>query len=248
MFSESESLRAISKVILLELGLVLLLIVCNDPHAQKPRPAEVEMNPIFQLAEGIEVKDLSGIREAFSIRRETEGDYFIQINVSSPNIIRVFRELAAEVNEPGFFLVEVGSPEEAEKQIRKKESDPFHKDVYYLDGKNWKDISPIIVKYQYLLSQDGGVNYGFGSHSGRDEVFVTAYKIFHIYADEPSKYIKTLLKLGFKEVDSLRTVWDNFTIDMPGRRNVLTHAKPNIWAMIENLKKDGLYFAERRED
>ncbi len=206
------------------------------------------MNPKFQLAEGIEVKDLSGIHEAFSIKREKEGYYSFQINVSSPNIIKVFRELAADVNGPGFFLLEVGSPEETEKQLRKKDSDPFHKDVYYLDGKDWKDISPIIIRYQYLLSQDGGVNIGFGSHSGHDEVFVSAYKIFHIYADEPSKYIETLQKLGFKEVDSLRTVWDNFTIDSPGRRNVLTHAKPNIWDMIENLKKDGFYFAERRED
>lgn len=235
-------------IILLELGLILLIIGCRDPQAQRPKPAEVEMNPIFQLADGIEVTDLSGIQEAFSIKRESGGYYYLQINVSSPNIIKVFVELAAAVNEPGFLLLEVGSPEKIEKQLRKKDSDPFHKDVYYLDGKNWKDILPIIIKYQYLLSQDGGVNFGFGSHSGRDEVFVTAYKIFHIYANEPSKYIEVLQKLGFKKVDSLRTVWDNFTNDSPGRRNVLTHAKPTIWDMIEDLKKDGLYFAESRED
>jgi len=226
----------------------LLLIGCNEQHSKLQRVVVVEQTNEFQLAEGIEVEDLSGIYEAFSIKQTPDGYYFFQINVSSTNIIDVFSELAKNVNEPGFFLLEVGSHEEVEKKLRKKPTDPFHKDAYYLDGKSWKDVEPIITKYHYLLSQDGGINFGFGSHSGHDEVFVSPYKIFNIYADEPSKYIKTLQKLGFREVEKLKTVWDNFTKDSPGRRNVLTNAKPTIWDVIEDLKKGGLYLAELRED
>jgi len=202
----------------------------------------------FQLAEGIEIENLSGIHEAYSMEKTADGYFIFKINVSAPNIIQVFRSLSQQIKEPGFFLIEVGTHESIEKQLRKNDTDPFHKDVYYLDGKSWEDIDNILSKFHYLLSQDGGVNFGFGSHAGHDEVFVSPYKIFYIYADEPSKYVTALKKLGFEKVAHLKTVWNNFTSESPGRRNVLTETEQSIWDMIEELKKEGLYLSERRED
>jgi hypothetical protein len=57
-----------------------------------------------------------------------------------------------------------------------------------------------------------------------------------------------LKDLGFQKEENLKTIWQTFTRNSPGKRNVLVHAEKTIWQMIDELKKEGLYLAERRED
>lgn len=202
----------------------------------------------FQLPRGIHVADLTGVHEAFSVSVADDGYHVFTVNVSAQNTYSVFGRLASEVNEPAYLLLETGTHRDIEQQLRKSETDPFHKDVYYLDGLTWTDVKSVIETYAELFTHDGEINFGFGSHEGRDEVFVGAYKIFSIYADEPEKYESALSELGIAKVDCVKTVWDNFTQDAPGQRRALTDAKPTIWDMIDQLKEKGLYLAERRED
>lgn len=201
----------------------------------------------FKLPEGIEVANLSGIFEAYSVKRMPDGHYVFTLNVSAENIATVFCRLAAEVNEPAFLLFEMPTHRDIEEQLRKSDTDPFHRDIYYFDGLVWDNAKGIFDQYQYLLYNDGEVNFGLGSHEGHDEVFVAAYKIFHIYADDPRKYHEALKELGFEEVPQVKTVWENFSEQAPGRRLVLKNADPTIWQMVEQLKDRGLYLAERRE-
>jgi hypothetical protein len=205
------------------------------------------MASTFQLPKGIQVADLSGIQEAYAVSVAPDGYHVFTVNVSAENIHRVFCKLAMEVNEPAFLLLESGSTQQVESQLRKHDTDPFHKDVHYLDDINWLRAKSIFDSYEELFTHDGCLNYGFGSHVGHDEVFVGPYKIFVIYADNPEKYEVALEELGTAKVDRLKTVWDNFSPETPGRTNALTQAVPTIWEMIEQLKQQGLYFAERRE-
>lgn len=206
------------------------------------------MTKPFQLPKGVQIADLSGIREAYSISKTEDGYYALRINVSAERIEPVFARLASEVKPPAFLLLETGSHRDVEKELRKNDTDPLHKDVYYLDGQTWADAKPKLAAYTHLLTHDGGINFGFGSHEGHDEVFVGPYKIFSIYADEPAKYETALHELGFVKVEHLRTVWEHFSQSSPGRRNVLVDSKPTIWEMVEALKGQGMYLAERRED
>jgi hypothetical protein len=202
----------------------------------------------FKTVEGVRVPSTEGIHEAYSVSLTDEGYHRFTINVSAQNIPRVYKRLSSEVCEPGFFLLEVGSPEDAEKELRKNDSDPFHKDVYYLDGITREMTEKIFSQYENLLVNDGMISFGFGSHEGRDEVYVGAYKVFRIYADEPDKYIAALAELGLPREEDVKTVWQTITRTTPGRRETLEGQDETIWDMIDDLKKRGLYFAERRED
>lgn len=203
----------------------------------------------FRTVAGCEVADLTGIHEGYSVKA-ANGYHVITINVSAEKIADVFLRLAELPREPVFLTIEVGTHKDEEAALRKTDSDPFHNDVYYIDGLSLSAAREIVKKYSTILVQDGCVEFGIGSHGkdSHDEVFVNGYKIFYVYAVDPEKYLKALVSLGFQEEPQIRTVWDTFTPPTPGKRNVLTDAETTIWGMIEELKKQGLYLAERRED
>jgi hypothetical protein len=222
---------------------------CNNAAGpQPPKQPSSQMATKFRLPRGIQVADLSGIHEAYSVTVAQDGYHVFTVNVSAENIHRVFCRLAAEVNEPAFLLLETGTHRDIEQQLRKSPTDPLHKDVYYLDGLPWGNAKSIVDTYSELLTHDGMINFGFGSRDGHDEVFVGPYKIFTIYADKPARYELILNELGMTKVDRIKTIWDNITEHAPGQRLALTDAKPTIWDMIDELKEKGLYLAERRED
>ena len=148
----------------------------------------------------------------------------------------------------GFLLLETGSPKAIEVKLRKRPSDPFHKDVFYLDGQTWETARPLFEKYEETLFEDGEINFGYGSHRTYDEVFVGAYKIVTIYAVDPQKYEAALKELGIAREARIKTVWDTFTSTAPGSRHTLTDVPFSIQQVREELKSRGLRFAERRPD
>ena len=229
--------------------LVIAIVAgCENANPTQPSESRRDMTPQFQRPRGIDVADLTGIQQSYSVTTAEDGYHVFTVNVPAENIHQVFCRLAAEVNEPAFLLLETGTHRDVEQQLRKNDTDPFHKDVYYLDGLKWSSAQSMVESYARLFIHDGEINYGFGSHEGHDEVFVGPYKIFAVYADEPAKYHSALDELGIPQVERVKTVWENFTQDSPGRRSVLPDAKPTIWDMIEELKEKGLYLAERRKD
>ncbi|SDH44123.1 hypothetical protein [Desulfosporosinus hippei] len=201
----------------------------------------------FQLVRGCKAPDLTGIHEAYSISTGKGFQYF-EINVSAENIDRVFRELTKEVVEPAFLLLEHGTNRFVEDELRKIDTDPFHKDVHYMDGLTYKYLMELFDAYGELLINDGGSSFGFGSHKGIDEVFVTKYKIFNIYTNDPVKYENKLIKLGFSKVEKLKTVWETFTPETPGECETIEINGLDVYGLVEHLSTNGMYLAERRED
>ena len=225
--------------------------ILASPTGPEQKGAETRAaTGVFKLVKGCEAGSLEGIHEGYSVDA-AKGYSVFTINVSAENIPTVLLRLVEEIRGPVFFLIEVGTHRDEEAKPRKKDSDPFHKDVYYLDGLSPEKARDIFVRYRDVLVDDGGVTFGIGSHGKppfQDEVFVGPYKVLYVYASEPGKYTNALEKLGFRKEAKIKTVWDTFTTDTPGKRNVLTGAKTTIWQMIEELTKEGLYLAERRED
>ncbi len=231
-------IRAIP-ILFLQLLAVMPILGCGASESQLESGGKEKMKSQFTFPKGITVNTPNGIHEGYSVTHKPEGYSFFVINVSAEHIPKVFLLLAAQVNEPGFLTLEVGTHRDVEAQLRRKETDPLHKNVYYCDGLTRAAVADIFQKYETLLTNDGGVSFGYGSHKGHDEVFVAAYKIFHIYADEPEKYRTTLAQLGFAEEPQLTTVWDTFTKTSPGTRTVLRDGPITIWNMIEELKGKG---------
>ncbi len=201
----------------------------------------------FRLVRGVHVEDLSRIREGYSVRVSEEGHSVFTVNVSAERLRAVFERLTSLVVDPGFLVLEVGTNETVERSLRVSSDDPLHNDVFYLDGMTHRELLELMDRGGELLIHDGGIQFGYGSGSGKDEVFVRAYKILSVFADDPDKYHRALSELCIERVAKLRTVWDNFTPDSPGSRRVLDDGRRSIWDLIEELKGAGLYLAERRE-
>ncbi|HEX9058808.1 MAG TPA: hypothetical protein VF941_01370 [Clostridia bacterium] len=201
---------------------------------------------MFNLVKGVNVKNLDGIYESYKVQN-TKDFCFISVNVSAEKIGALFKELCSYVRTPGFLVIEVPTNANIEKEIRKNDTDSFHNDAYYIDGQSYEDIAAIFDKYSELLINDGFVKFGFGSHSGYDEIFVVDYKIFHIYADEPQKYLDVLERYEIKKKEDYKTVWENFSPESPGSSMSIHIDGCSIYDMVEELKGNGLYFAERRE-
>lgn len=201
----------------------------------------------FKLGTGVHVTDLSGIREGYAVK-ETAQYSLITANVSADRLEETFLGLARLVNTPGYAIIEVPVNQEIEEALRTSDADPFHKDVYYMDGIDFEILEVLFTSNLGLLVNDGGINFGFGSHQGYDEVFVGRYKFMQIYTKEPDKYTRELQRLGYEQRDPLRTVWDNISPNTPGYTELLTIEGENIYDLVERLVGEGFYFVERRED
>ncbi|QNU68305.1 hypothetical protein EHE19_007835 [Ruminiclostridium herbifermentans] len=201
----------------------------------------------FNLVEGVHVSNLDGINEEYAIE-EYENIFRITINVSAENIDSVFRELCARVRTPGFLMLEHGTNQNIEKQLRKSDTDPMHIDVFYLDGLESTAFFALYNQYNKLLVNDGVISFGFGSHICTDEVYVGPYKIFTIFTNETEKYIDVLKKYNIPQVHRVKTIWNNFSEESPGSRMTIKVNGIDIYEMIEQLSKKGLYLGERREE
>lgn len=206
------------------------------------------MAKTFQTVEGVSVTNLDGIKEGYSIKKLAEDRTDFILNVSAENMDVVFRKLCAVVRSPGFLLLELGTNAIIEETLRKTNTTPFHKDVFYMDGLDYPKFLKTYSEYADLLINDGMVNYGYGSHEGLDEVFVAEYKIISIMTDDAEKYRSVLKELGYRERVVFKTVWQNFSKLQPGHKETVTRNGIDSYDMVERLKEKGLYFAERRED
>lgn len=205
----------------------------------------------FQLASGVTVPHLTGIEQAYQVRPGKKYTVFT-INVSRENLEPILLGLVQLIAVPGFFVLEMPSHQIAEQQLRESNEDPFHKDVYYLDGQEIEGFKQLWADARDLLLDDGMVAFGFGSHPNctdgqYDEVFVGKYKILTIYSNNPDKFSQLLAELDIHQVEELRTVWDNFSQENPGIAERIEINGKDIYDLAESLKKHGLYFKEHRE-
>ncbi len=201
----------------------------------------------FQMADGCGVKDLSGIEEGYRVEDSEKGHSRFIVNVSAEHIAPYFERLITLVEERSYFVIEVPVSEKEDQELRKSKNDPFHNRVYYLDGIDARKAREIFRRYQRILVHDGLVKFGFGCHKSVDEVFFGRYKILTIFAAKPDKYEAELRKMGIPRREVLKTVRDTITEEFPGVRKRLDE-KPTLWDMVEELKKEGLYLAETREE
>lgn len=202
--------------------------------------------PKFKLAAGVTVSNLNGVTEGFSIQATDQNYSVITINVSADKLEEIYLGLCALVNTPAFALVEIPTNQADEKKLRQKSTDSLHKDVYYWDGISFDDNKLMVLEYSQFFIDDGEITFGFGSHTGHDEVFVGRYKLVNIYTDTPAKYLQYLKSRNYPRREPLQTVFDTFSPQSPGSTQVITVNGKTIYELIEILKRKGFYFAERR--
>ncbi|MBR4622090.1 MAG: hypothetical protein IKO44_00990 [Ruminococcus sp.] len=195
----------------------------------------------FRLIQGVEVADLGGIETAFS-----QHDGCLDSTVSAELIAPLLKECLELLEEPHFFYLELPCTEEKEKELRRSKSDPLHFDVYYLDNCTREVSLAILDRYGELLVNDGVCCFGFGSHKTGEEIGVLLYQRVLIHGGD--RFKAAFERVGIKETEDLRLMWDNFTPETPGACMSVEIEGEKVYDLPELLKDAGMYFAETREE
>ena len=165
----------------------------------------------MNFSKGFIVRNPENIKECFAI----EGDNLL-INLSSEKYQKVVNDLVECLPIPAFMAYEVPCNELKEKELRKSNQDPFHNDVYYIDGMDHKIMQLIMEKMGDMLINDGLTQFAFGGLETQEEIVKAKYNLLIIIAKDFSKYIGVLNKHGIEQVDQIVTARDTFTEEHPG--------------------------------
>ena len=149
--------------------------------------------------------------------------------------------------EPHFFFLEIPCTEQEAAQLRKSDKDPSHYNVYYLDGCTEPVTQAIIKRYGELLINDGLTRFGFGSNSTGEEIYVLDYQQINVYSED-GRFDKVYKELGVPEAERVVTPWENFTPDNVGISMAVEIEGEQCSDIPLNLKKEGMYLAETREN
>ena len=183
------------------------------------------------------------INEGFEINNNK-----IIINVDDAHMEELLSNFIDTLSYPSFFFLELPLNKQEEIKLRKKDTDPFHSDVYYIDGCNQEQLKTILKQSGKLLIEDGLSTFGFGSNIKPLEICCTKYNIVYIYTIEVEKYINLLKDMGISQVDKLITAWDTFTMENPGRAETTILDGKKVDDIVQDYKDWGIYKAETRED
>lgn len=195
----------------------------------------------FKLALGYSAENLEGIHPAYSSEENR-----ISAVLSEEQISPVVNELIKLLPEPVFFFIELPCSADEEKSLRKTKADPLHCKVYYLDNCTAQVAEAIMKRYGQLLIADGLVKFGFGSHKSGDEIYCLKYNEMIVFGGE--KYAEVFDKMNIPREEEFKSVWDNFTNDTPGECRAVEIDGETVYDIPENLKSEGMYYAETREN
>lgn len=183
------------------------------------------------------VKGAELINECFAV----EGDN-IFVNVDADNFLTLFKALSLLIPEPCFFILEVPCDELKEAKLRNTNYDPFHKDVYYLDGIGHSIVESFLKDLDDILINDGLSTFGFSALEDQIEVMKGKYNLVTIYAKDKTPFIKKLNELGIKQVEKIITVGDIINEANPGYAEKYNGKNGrDVYSLIKMLEEVGLY-------
>ena len=191
----------------------------------------------MKLCRGFKVNGSENIKESYAI----EGDN-IFVNVDADRYDKVMKELCLLLPVPVFFILEVPCTELEELKLRKTSNDPFHKDIYYIDGLDHKSTKLIFDKMSDILVNDGLSQFGFSSHEVQMEVMKEKYNVIRIYSKDKTPFIDKLNKLKIHQVEHIICASDLANDNNPGYcEKVTVGDNKDIYDLVEFLKQIDLY-------
>ncbi len=203
----------------------------------------MEKDTSFVLPDGIDIPDVSGLKNAYSVT----GEGSLSALLSAEKLMDFITAFTELIPEPVFFFLELPCSTEEEKELRKSESDPFHYKLYYLDNCTRPVIRALIKDYGSMLINDGICRFGFGGNQSGDEIYVQSYKVMSLYCAEDGRTKKTeslLGEFGAEKVEELVTPWEIISKDNPGTCVRAEEDGISPYDLPEMFRKAGMYYAE----
>lgn len=197
---------------------------------------------MLNMVKGCKIHDPSLLYEGYQL---TETGY--TANVNAENIQSIVEHFISLQDEWVFLILEIPTNAKDETQSEPGVYEGLHVDVFYLDGLK-KDVAIQFFRtFAELFIHDGMSRFGFGSHSGNNEIMVNQYNVVTIYTKKPEMYDGMFESHGIFRIDDLKTAWSYFTSETPGECEKVAYRGKDIYEITEYLKQHGLYFAERRD-
>lgn len=196
---------------------------------------------MLEIKRGCKVHKSALLEEQY---QETE--YGFLANVHVHKIKDVIRDFIILQTAPLFFILELPTNERDERLLRKSDTDTFHTDVYYIDGMNANEAIGLLDKHGELLIHDGISGFGFGTHDSSAEIMSSKYNVVTLFVKSHEAYNNFFAKYDIPRVEKVVTAWDTFTETTPGESiRIIVNGK-DVFSLPKELKRYGIYFAERR--
>lgn len=202
---------------------------------------------MLKMIEGAEIKDFDKLNEEYEIKEKR-----IVANVNADKILNIIYDFINMNDDLYFLILEIPTKTAEEENLKENgKVKSFYKDVYYRDGMSKKFANEVLSNIGDLFINDGMAHIGIGNHNNNSEIMTAKYNIVSIYFEDNdvNSYEKIFINGGIKKTDKLKTAWDFFSEENPGKSICIDRDGKNIYSVVEMLKDTiGLYFAERRED
>lgn len=198
---------------------------------------------MLNMIKGCKIYGANQLREQYEIN-----DFTMMANVNADKIEEVLRHFIILQNSLLFFILELPSNQSDEKRLRKSDSDPMHKDIYYIDGLNKDEALTLIIRYGHLLINDGLSNFGFGSQDNTAEIMVRKYNVVTLWTNTMENYDGFFEDHNINKTSKLVTAWDIFNNDTPGECFCYEVDGKSVYSLCDELKDWGIYLAEQREE
>ena len=197
---------------------------------------------MLNMIKGCKIHDPSLLYEGYML----DGDYFTA-NVNAEKIEALIEHFIQLQTDRIFLILEIPTNAKDEVEIRPGIFEAMHMDVYYMDGMTKESAISFLHTFGPLFIHDGLCKFGFGSHSGNNEMILDYYNVLKIYTKTPHQYDGFFESHNISQTVDLQTAWCFFTNETPGECYTIPYRGKNIYDITEHLKQYGLYFAERRE-
>lgn len=198
---------------------------------------------MLKMIKGARVPNQELLNEGYEIREKK--DYKnILTNINADKIKKIFEDFIRQTNEDLFFILEVPCNKDEEPLDENGKIFALHSNIYYLDNITTEKALELLKKYDELID-DGMVSFGFATHKPLNEIMKYKYNILSIMSNDINKYESILNENKIPKVDKLITAWDQFDKEK-GTYGESTQTC-NINEILEELKKEGLYFYKQTE-
>lgn len=196
----------------------------------------------FNLVQGVSAENLEGIHSAYYA--DENG---VSAVLSAELIKSAVNYAVKQLEERVFFFLELPCTDDEEKNLRKSKTDPFHYNLYYLDGCTIPVAEAIMKRYGELLVNDGLCRFGFGSHETGEEIYCLNYQNISVYGNR-RKFEPFFAKLKIPFEKNYKTLWDNFSNETPGGCTLVEINGETVYDIPEALKSEGMYLADTFEE
>jgi len=198
---------------------------------------------VLEMVKGCKVSRNHLLSEQYEIQ-----EYALIANVHAHKMEEILQHFIAMQTQRLFFILELPVSADDEQRLRKNDTDPMHKNIYYIDGLDADHARMLLIRYGDLLINDGMSSFGFGAHDGTAEIMLGKYNIVTLWTNTMDQYKDFFDAHQIPLVENLFAAWDTFTPETPGKCMRIEVSGKSVFDLPDELKDWGIYLAEQREE